>query len=420
MAFEIGKSVALIGAAIAVGWIGWVGHPLAFGLAVLFPALWASASNRTTAALASAGYFLAASRGLPVGVANFYRTDMWAGLLLWLVAASGFVLVHTVLWTRVADWRRQVRYLAVMLVMAVPPFGIVGWAHPITAAGALFPGWGWFGLAATALLLLGMTTKASRLCGVLAAAAWAASAIHYEPVRAPPGWTGIDTTVGGGSVVMQFVSAQAQTQLIETVQSKPASAIMVLPESAAGLWTPTVERLWTNRIKNRTVLVGASILRRHGYDNAVVAIREGQAEIVYRQRMPVPVSMWRPWSGSSSLQGGATASFFEQPVVDFAGSRIAILICYEQLLVWPLLQSIASHPEILVATGNGWWAKYTSIIPIQKATMQSWARLFGLPLVTSFNSGPLHSGPLARMPVRAAMLISIIFRLISGGDENPG
>ena len=71
---------------------------LAFPVAVLFPTLWAMSPSRLTASLVSAGYFLGASRGLPLGVANFYAADLWPGLLLWATASLSFAGVHAALW----------------------------------------------------------------------------------------------------------------------------------------------------------------------------------------------------------------------------------------------------------------------------------------------------------------------------------
>lgn len=387
MTTDTGKATALVTAAIGTGWIGWIGHPFALAFVVLFPAIWAKAPDRTTAAFASAGYFLAASRGLPVGVANFYQTDIWAGLSLWLAAASGFVLVHTALWTQSPGPQRALRYVAVMLIMAIPPFGIVGWAHPITAAGVLFPGWSWLGLVAMVLVLAGMTTSVAKHCAALAATAWMASVLSYEPMGEPSGWAGIDTDVGGSSVATQFVAPTSHVRLIDLVRSEPSDSIVVLPESAAGLWTPTVERLWISGVRDRTALVGAAVLQTEGYDNAMVAVAAGKASTLYRQRMPVPVAMWRPWNRLLGQPAGASASYFAQPVVALRGSRLAILICYEQLLIWPVLHSMANRPDVLVATGNGWWTGDTSIVAIQTSIVQSWARLFGVPLVRSFNVG---------------------------------
>jgi K+/H+ antiporter YhaU regulatory subunit KhtT len=64
------------------------------------------------------------------------------------------------------------------------------------------------------------------------------------------------------------------------------------------------------------------------------------------------------------------------------------LICYEQLIVWPVLQSMLEKPDIIVAVGNGWWTSGTSIVAIQRASAVAWAKLFAKPLVLSFNMSP--------------------------------
>ncbi|WP_371741236.1 nitrilase-related carbon-nitrogen hydrolase [Agrobacterium sp. OT33] len=98
--------------------------------------------------MVSAGYFLAASRGLPRVVANFYSADLWPGLLLWLAASAYFVGIHAALWPGLSEEALPkrggvLRYLAAALLTGLPPFGITGWAHPLTAADVLFSEWGW-------------------------------------------------------------------------------------------------------------------------------------------------------------------------------------------------------------------------------------------------------------------------------------
>jgi hypothetical protein len=43
-------------------------------------------------------------------------------------------------------------------------------------------------------------------------------------------------------------------------------------------------------------------------------------------------------------------------------------------------------PDIIVAVGNGWWTAGTSVVAIQRASSEAWARLFAKPLVISFNT----------------------------------
>jgi hypothetical protein len=92
---------------------------------------------------------------------------------------------------------------------------------------------------------------------------------------------------------------------------------------------------------------------------------------------------WLRWTGQG---GGARADFFANPVVEVDGVRIAPLICYEQLILSPVLQSMLYSPEVIVAVGNGWWTENTSIVAIERASVSAWARLFGLPIVMTFNT----------------------------------
>jgi hypothetical protein len=85
---------------------------------VLFPALWALSPSRLTALLVSAGYFLAASRGLPQGVANFYAADLWPGLLLWAAASLSFAGTAGKLQVRGIDGGPQhLRYIEASIEM---------------------------------------------------------------------------------------------------------------------------------------------------------------------------------------------------------------------------------------------------------------------------------------------------------------
>jgi hypothetical protein len=67
--------------------------------------------------------------------------------------------------------------------------------------------------------------------------------------------------------------------------------VIVLPESAFGFWTSTIERFWQLQLSSSslTVVGGAAVVTRHGYDNVVIAVTANGASIVYRQRMPVPL-----------------------------------------------------------------------------------------------------------------------------------
>ncbi|MBW9081141.1 conjugal transfer protein TraB [Rhizobium pusense] len=394
------KSILLIIASIACGWIGWSGEVLLLPVAMIFPVLWAMAPSRTIAALVAAGYFLAASCGLPQGVTNFYGADLWPGLVLWVVASVSFVIVHAVFWTkprggdssgkRGTDAARPLRYLLAMALTGLPPLGITGWAHPLTAAGVLFPGWGWWGLGATAILLVFMTGRRWQIAVAVLGGLYVWSATNWTPQKLAPGWIAVDLEQGGN--LGRDSSLRYHQDLIARVRMLADAAndvrVVVLPESVLGFWTPTVARVWQGGLRGSdlTVVAGAAVIDASGYDNVMVAISADAAKVLYRERMPVPGSMWQPWLQWTGQGGGARADFFGNPVVEVDGARIAPLICYEQLIVWPILHSMLHSPEVIVGVGNGWWAGNTSIVTIQKTSSVAWARLFGLPVVMAFNT----------------------------------
>ncbi|MBO9101900.1 conjugal transfer protein TraB (plasmid) [Rhizobium sp. K1/93] len=383
------RGAILIGLSVAVGAVAWSGIMVTLPVATILPLLWAQSPSRLVAAAVSAAYFLAASRGLPQGVANFYAADLWPGLLLWAMASVGFTIVHAVLWTGHPEKKRGARYLLAMVLTGVPPFGIAGWAHPLTAAGVLFPGWGWFGIGATAILLVLMTGRRWQIAVAVLLGLYAWSATDRTQPKVPERWKGVDLALGQN--LGRDDSLSYHRNLIAAVRAKAGEArFVVLPESALGFWTPTVARVWQHGLLGSgiTVIAGAAVIDAAGYDNVMVAISANEARILYRERMPVPGSMWQPWRVWMGKGGGARAHFIANPVVEVAGMRIAPLICYEELIFWPILQSMLHAPDIIVATGNGWWTSGTSIIGIQQTSASSWSRLFAVPIVMAFNQNP--------------------------------
>jgi hypothetical protein len=302
--------ITLVVTAAFVGGIAWSGHTLTLPLAFVFPALWSWSPSRQIAALVSLGYFLAASRGLPRGVANYYASDLWPGLLLWLAASTSFVGVHAALWTEKRGcWRSGRGYLLAAVLMGLPPFGIIGWANPLIAAGVLFPGWGWWGLAGAAAGLAMMASRFWPAAAIALGAFWLWSAATLAHTGAPKGWKGVD--LEWGKSLGRDGSLDHQRDLIALVlrEAGEGSRVVILPESALGFWTPTMERLWRAGLKGSdiSVVAGAAIVDAQGYDNVMVAISAETAHVIYRERMPVPVSMWQPWLEWTDQGGGARA-----------------------------------------------------------------------------------------------------------------
>jgi hypothetical protein len=367
----------------AIGAAAWGSSLAALALAPLAVSLWATRTTRLAAWLVMLTYYLAAARGLPFGAARFYGGDTPAifSALLWFGAS----LALSAPW--VCLWARQGYYWRVPLALVlctVPPVGLVGWANPATAAGVFFPALGWLGLVAMVAALAALCYWPTRVGAALAVAALAGAVVSSP---AAPSWIQAHQTTYGGSggAGRDFMRDYAANQsMIELAVSSKAPFVL-FPETVAGLWTPATAELWEDaaahlRATGRTALVGAEVpIEGTGRTrNALVFVGHHSGELV--QRIPVPVSMWKPWADA-----GTEANLFGDGIGQVNGKRAAVLVCYEQLLVWPMLLSQAAGPEIVIGAANDYWAAETSIPGIQTMTLRAWSRLFSVPLVVAVN-----------------------------------
>lgn len=158
----------------------------------------------------------------------------------------------------------------------------------------------------------------------------------------------------------------------------------MFPEGAIRRWTTATAEFWSGAItgSGKTLLVGAGtpLPGTRLYNNSIVILSENGHAAVH-QRIPVPGGMWNPFR-----RDGFTMNLFAPGAADVGGQRVAVLICYEQLLVWPMLRSAVERPTLLIAPSNEVWTAGTRVPVIQHACVRAWARLFGLPLISAINS----------------------------------
>jgi hypothetical protein len=203
---------------------------------------------------------------------------------------------------------------------------------------------------------------------------------YQEPTSA--NWHAINTSFGPNGTGELSAADRLQVALLSS-----SAQVTLLPESVIKRWTEATELFWEPTIKtlnarSRFAIMGGGlpIAESTDYLNAALIIG-GPTQRAFVQRVPVPVGMWRPFTGGPTvplrLNGPGTA--------EVAGERVAFMICYEQLLVWPILQSAVEHPTLIVGMANQYWVRDTNIPAAQRASMKAWARLFALPLLVSEN-----------------------------------
>ena len=161
---------------------------------------------------------------------------------------------------------------------------------------------------------------------------------------------------------------------------------LVFPEGAVHRWTSATDAFWAETFSGsgKTLLIGASqrIPGSSQSTNSVVVVGQHPRPVVH-QRIPVPGGMWNPFLP----QGGFALQLSSPGTAEVGGERVAILICYEQLLTWPMLRSAIERPTLLIAISNESWTGATRVPAVQRACVRAWVRLFGLPVISAIHMG---------------------------------
>jgi apolipoprotein N-acyltransferase len=386
-------SIFLPAIAVISSVIAWSGHVVTIPLSLLAPLLLYHAQSRLHSYATLFCYYIGASWPLIPGARTFWgpRASIIEGIFICLGASALLAIPAALLFTENRT-ARPFAITAMFLLTALPPLGIIGWASPFLSAGVLFPGTAWLGVIGT-LALLPLFGRFPMRTGITVVLVALTANGFYKPPSPPMGWQAINTQFGGaGQGDPDFLSEFLASEQIQASIAQSHAHVLVFPEHVVTYWTEATEAFWRGSLDNlaarhATLIIGAGLPRTlrssgnggHAYYNVVIA-REKDATLVYYQRIPVPIAMWKPFATD-----GAPLNLFGPGTIMVGKQRAAMLICYEELLVWPFLTSAAEKPTVLIATANDYWAKGTPIPKIQEASTESWARLFALPILSAMN-----------------------------------
>ena len=375
--------------AAGIGVIAWRGIPDLIVLSAIVPTIIFRQWTRRRAFIVGFAYYAAASWPLIPGVVGYFGPTgtLTQAISFWLAASLILPLPWVICWPRElhsALWRLPLAYA----LTVVPPFGIIGWASPLTAAGIVFPGWGLFGLAA--FIVLGSLACVVPVRATVLAVGLAifANGIYPGDPAPPDSWEGVQTTfelaAHAVNPLPEFQAAQDVQQIARTSRKQ----VIVFPEFVVPRWTEATDAFWHRTVdaakaSDKTLLIGAGlpIVGTGRYRNAVLTIG-ADAVPPFFERIPVPVVMWNPLNSARSVP----LEMFGPGVLQVREERAAILVCYEQLLTWPILHSALQHPTLIVGVANDHWARGTPIAAAQRAAVSAWAKLFRLPKILAVNS----------------------------------
>jgi hypothetical protein len=373
--------VALWAGAATTGAVGWSGRFEYLPIALLVLVLWRLSRSWVEAFGVAASYYGAASFAWMDASSRFFGSSV-DELLVWVGGAALLALPWGILWSErfaASAVSRVVRGVALGLVLMLPPLGLVSWCNPWVAGAAMLPGLGYvgFGLVTVSVLASGSRSWPAWVAGFLVVSALACGRV--EPV-ADRDWAGVSTRYGrlsDVSVDEQYDRAVSAGQAAERTGAK----VVLFPEGVAGRWTRSSAALWTGEAteSDQVLLVGA--LEEHGDErrNGLAIVGEGAVRF-WPQRLPAPIGMWAPWR-----TGHVQSDLFRSSVTDILGRRVALLVCFEQFVSWPLLQSALEGAEVVLAPANLWFANGTNLNAVREVTLRSWASLMGWSLVEAVN-----------------------------------
>ena len=350
------------------------------GLMVLFPFCWTQLPTRKQAFLFTFSYYLSLNwEEIPTGFAFFEEKS--GTLVLWISHALLMSLPWVLFFPTNKSWpHRLFGITTINTLLLLPPLGYFFWGTPFTAAGIFFPGTGEVGLFLT-WLLMGCIQKKKGLLFLISFSAL--TNVGYQEPTPPKNWVGINTHLGKPEAHLWNLPAR-QSALIGLAKEyfQKGYNVLLFPENIAQDWLPGTRKQWESTSEcSGTVLLGVQEkLQQGGYNNSLAVLgKEGPA--LYAARQPMPFGLWKPWDKESfRAHWGNDGTFF------LRGKKVLLLICYEQMVPWPLFSACLwkKKPDVIVNPTNQWFGSKSGYTK-QKNFFFPNARLFGLPYLTATN-----------------------------------
>ncbi len=359
---------------------GWGYALLAMlGVLLLLMAWRLAARSRFSAWALLFAWDLGAGTALPSGWHAFFGDSWgWVGWVIWAAIAASPALLFP---ARLAP----LALAGGALITALTPIGMM---NPVVAAMAFFPGLGWAGLVLSISLLALPFNPNKKLFGISLIAVFAAGgALGMRGVLLPPAeaW-GIETREGDQpSLAVQWFGRQHRVTTRVREGLEQGARLVVTPEGTVDSWDVWSEFAWkdaTAAARDHQAMLLVGVYRRAPgsriWQDGLLDVVSGQ---FYGAAAPMPISMWKPWSNEHYPFDFSQLS---RSIATPAGEA-TYLICFEELLAWPLAARMAAgDPQFLISAVNQWFTNATTA-ETQERSVKLQARLWGLPLLRSVN-----------------------------------
>lgn len=398
-------TLVVCGASCAIGWLAWYGGDTPWLATALLPLLlWALSPSRALAGWVMASYLAAAGLPVPTAVATFSEWPWWATTAAQLAYVGLYGTVWGALWGGPGALLALSARLAVaLIVFTLPPAGTLFYAHPLMAAGVLFPGTGPIGFVLTyacVISVLGLLQRPGRRlaiwCSGLLLTLCLVAHLHGPGV---PSSTlriaAIDTHLPQYPHAIQdrHLRHEALIRAVDnSMRSSPQPDLVLLPEGVAGLREPRVGWHWselakTAKTQGTTIAVGASVIAQPDetgepvhFINTLDLMGSHAGEL--RAQASVPIGSWKPWARS----GHYPERWWTKPdQVMVKNEAVGAVLCWEELMVWTWLSHWVEDSRVLLVASNTWFDASGKIDFAQRRASAAMRALFGFSVVRASN-----------------------------------
>ncbi|MCD6046481.1 MAG: hypothetical protein K0S08_128 [Gammaproteobacteria bacterium] len=373
-------------------------HIAIFGLLFFLPALWLTFQDRISASLFIFFVYLGFSWAIIPAILNYYGWE-WGFVPLaffsWFIAG----ILPSIPWlfcypTRNASvFKVAILITILIIILSIPPFGVLIWGDPISASGLFFPGLKYTGIVLGYILILalGLWTrfpiyqkKISWMILILVLLSIANNIIFTcrHKIIPPRDWIALNTNP------WHTGPRDLSKLILENVQQ--GKSVIILPENITDVMTILKNTRWQHtRIilaqHQAVVIMGAvkfNVQAPEDKHQEGIAILKDNTVQFFDDRQPLPIISWRPF-----VANDVSAFWAKSGVYRIDNQQLGVFVCFEDFLPWLYLTTLAAHPSLMISIANHWW---DIPIAIHKQTFSFliWARLAGIPTLISDNSQP--------------------------------
>lgn len=386
-----------------LGYAAW-GEGRAPALAILLPMMLALCTTRQQAFAMGATYAAALMRLTPAFMGAWYGDSHLAGIVgtLFYVLVCG--LVWSLCWSSSSvPWRKALAVAIAWVLALAPPAALWMPGNPLIGWGAVAPGSGWLGVAASLLVPMAFVyvIAAKQYERYLAVAtvlglSLALSIMGYVAEVPTPNRHGNVLAVNTNYPKIaglddELSRIQDLGQQASKIGDRGVPITVVWPESVIGTYDTSlypifkIELLGKAARMHQTHVVGMDLplVGSGKFLTAAVAMRPDGTSSTVTARQTVPFALWKPWSSKGFVTDWTSNNML---TLD-DGKQAAVIFCYEEgIPILYLINEALDKPDLYLTMTNLWAAQD---VP-EQAAIQSHhslyiARLFGRPYVKAEN-----------------------------------